>query len=553
MEPSKIIKHVQKMKSDRQLYDTMLNEVKDIYAPSAGDFYSATANTEGDVKNRHIWSQKGPLAAERLAQVLYSTVTPVHEQFFTLVPAGTDVSADMKMWWKDATETLSTYMANSNLARTAVQTLRGEIYYGTAASYVTFEKGKLVYKSYYPQDSWIDTDYDDDVSTLVTEKRCSAKQLVDKYGKQCSTVIQERAASDNLCHKDNIVVYNYFVEDGGVWKLFIVEEKSKHIITTYSYTSKPFQVARWSANNYEKYGRSPAIQALPTVQTLNQIERTAVRQCEKIVDPVIAMPYDSNGEAYDMAYDTEAGGIIEVMRDANGGITLPQAVQLGGDMKTAEWIINRFNTVVDEMFYIDVLTLIMDMSAQATATQINSANAEKLDLIVPIIIQLLSDYVKPNVERSFQLLLDNGIIPPPPKGVKTFKLEVVDGEHVEDEPEREIDIDYNVEVQSSLIMKMRELKNRMALGTIQTLGQVALIDPASVPTVDLSKLQTHLTVQSSIPSDCIRMGDELDEFNEAVAQAQQEAQAQAMAEKMLKPVDAQKASEDGSIIGAMTE
>lgn len=521
-----IVKHIGRLKSERSQYDNLFQDVKRWYAPSSGDFYSPTANTPGDENNGHLFNLKGTLAAERLSQVLYSTVVPIHEQFFTLVPS-IEASQELKIWWHKATEVLSSKMIESNLSIIATQALRSLVFFGTTAVYPSFIKGKLSYDTYFPEDIYIDTNYDQEVSVLVTHKLCSAYNLLSKYGPaQVSEQVKDRADKDN---PTDIVVYNYFTEcPDGSWKLYIVEEATKHIITDYSFTSKPIQVPRWSGNSYEKYGRSPAMRGLPTTKTLNRIEATILRQSEKHVDPPIAIPYDASANAQNMAFDIEPRGIIEFQPDASGGVTLPTPVALGGNIEVGQYQVDKLEKTLDEVFFIDVLTLIMDMSASATATQITAANAEKLDLIIPIVVQLLAEFVKPLVERSFQILIDEGEIEPPV---------TVEGEELE----------FDVEVRSSLIIKRRAYQAQGAIQTIQVLGQLAGLNPSVLDRIDLDAVAEHIVINSNLPTDAIRSGKDLEKYRAMKADAAEKADAKEQMAQMVKPIDAQKAAEPNSL------
>lgn len=523
-----MVKHISRLKAERNLYDFLFNDVKEYYIPSAGDFFYRKQDV-GNQENEYQYSIKGTQAAERLAQVLYSTVMPIHEQFFTLVPS-TETNHDMKLWWHNATEILSAKLAESNLPKVAVQLLRSLVYYGTAPIHPAWVKNKLTFSTYFPEDCYIDTDYDQEVDVLVTTKHCSAQNLVKKYGKQVSERVRNKAERSQANGAEDIVVYNYFKQcKDDVWRLYIVEEATKHIITEYAYSTKPIMVPRWSSNSYEKYGRSPAIRGLPTVKSLNRVKRIMMRASEKHVDPVIAIPVDAAANVDHLAFDINPGGYIEVMPDATGGMTLPQPIALGGNIAIGQEEADSLESMIDEIFYMDVLTLIMDMNTTATATQINSANAEKLDLMVPIIVQLLSDLVKPLVERSFQILMEEGEIPPP------------------DFLESPEDLEYNVEVQSSLIMKMRQLKNMSAMQSIQLLANLANLDPSVIDRIDFDALAESIVINSNLPTDAIRSGRELEEYRVAKAEAAQQAAQQQMMSQMVKPLDAQKASEPGSL------
>lgn len=537
MDGKAIRKHYRTLKSKRSEYDDLLDNVRYWYKPSEGSFYSYENNTEGDNNNTHIFNDKGSLSAGKLANILYSSLAPVHEKFFQLESSGSEVSYDEKMFWREAGEKVAAVMADSNLAQSTVTLLESLVYYGGGVMYPSWnkKKGKMAYKSYYPADYYVDENYEGNVSVVVTVKRCNAYQLFKQYGNMVSNEVVSKANVPGAISKEKTLeILNYYIEEDEGWMLYIVEDKTGHVIDKYKYTSPPLMTPRWETNNYEVYGRGPCINALNTVFRLNQIQRTVITSAEKIVDPPIAIPYDSTTSmSSDLAFDTSPGGIVEFQPGPDGSSVLPQPISLGGDIKTGDYMIDKFEKMVDEYFFIDVLQVIMQISAQATATQINSANAEKLDIIIPLVVRLVDEFVKPVIIRTLQILVDEGEIGLP-EGMEEFS-------------------EFDVVVNSSLILKLKQYKVATSVETVQILGALAGMGVSDNPLdkVDLDKLSTYIIESSNIPSDTLRTEIETKEFREAKAQAQQAAAQQESIKSMVKPIDTQKASEDGSMLQAL--
>jgi hypothetical protein len=88
------------------------------------------------------------------------------------------------------------------------------------------------------------------------------------------------------------------------------------------------------------------------------------------------------------------------------------------DVKMDEERINR-------AFYVD-LFLMMAMSdrRQITATEIAERHEEKLIALGPVVERLGNEYLDPNIERTFELMLYHDQLPPPPEEIQGMPLKV---------------------------------------------------------------------------------------------------------------------------------
>ena len=62
----------------------------------------------------------------------------------------------------------------------------------------------------------------------------------------------------------------------------------------------PAPTTRYDQTPNEIYGRSPAMQVLPAIKTLNEQKKTMLRQGHRVVDPVLLLPDDGVIDAFSL-------------------------------------------------------------------------------------------------------------------------------------------------------------------------------------------------------------------------------------------------------------
>lgn len=524
-------------------WDSLYNDVRHWYAPDAADFNTGKGESEGQLHNRHIFNPIGRLCAERLANIYYSTVFPVHTSPFSLTPPLSDNDA-MKTWWQKASEKNGQKMAESDLPNVMVEALRTMVYFGTPAIYTYYEDGRLQFSLLNPENTFIKLDYNRKPFVVMSRRFETAENLIRKFGSsKVSNKVREM--DDGKRGSKEVEIYHYFYRDDsdrkegedGKWFLYVVETKTGHLIDYYSFSSQPVHLIRSNVSHWETYSRSPSMEALDTVIDVNMMEKTIRRQAEKHVDPPLGMPYDATMSAVSLAWDTGPGGIVEVMPDPAGGINMPTPLMLGGDLSVGEYQVDKAEQFVREIFMLDILTAILEADEQATATQIDGMTSEKLDLVVPIVVSLINS-IKPIIARCFKLLLDKGDIDLPPGFNEDQAL------------------DFEIEVQSSLLIKLKQIRINSSLSTVSVLGNLAQFDPQVLDPIDFKALAREVVASSSMPTSAIRSPEDeqkhRQQLNEQAAQAQANQQAGDAMAAMAGKIDPNQVPQEGSITGELT-
>ena len=68
--------------------------------------------------------------------------------------------------------------------------------------------------------------------------------------------------------------------------------------------------------------------------------------------------------------------------------------------------------------------LVLKESPQMTATEIYQRNAERLQVVAPLLESFQNEGLSPAIERSFDVMMEKGALPPPPAELQGMELDV---------------------------------------------------------------------------------------------------------------------------------
>ena len=238
------------------------------------------------------------------------------------------------------------------------------------------------------------------------------RKIVRKFGKK---VFKEHADCQDLYMnkpdmKEEVIFLIEPADDTKVnsdkFKAYYVLRKKNLILKEMTYQSWPFAVPRWTKLNEEKYGRCPAMKALPDVKMLNAVMKTTIRGMQKVVDPPLMVP--DNG--FLLPVNTTPGGTNFYrtgMKDRIEAFPAIARPDIGLDF------IENIRERVREHFFVDQLQLINQRDM--TATEVMQRTDERLRFLGPILGRLNNELLRPIVDRVFDILNRRGKLPDPPQ------------------------------------------------------------------------------------------------------------------------------------------
>ncbi|NIS53487.1 MAG: phage tail protein [Phycisphaerae bacterium] len=187
-------------------------------------------------------------------------------------------------------------------------------------------------------------------------------------------------------------------------------QKTDKLLSEHGYNEKPFMAPRWSIEHPEVYGEGPAFDALGVTKMLQAMEKTSCKAADKQVDPPLRVPSKWHKRA-----NLLPGGHNYVdandPKDAIGSL-----YDVNFDIGQVEAKIQRYEELVERLFFMDLFTLITDRP-EMTATEVLERREEKLNLLGPVIENQIHELLDPVMERTFNIMQRRGMIPPPPEAL----------------------------------------------------------------------------------------------------------------------------------------
>lgn len=173
------------------------------------------------------------------------------------------------------------------------------------------------------------------------------------------------------------------------------------------YFTFPYSISRYITTPGELYGRSPAMFALPSLKTLNEIKKTMLKQGHRSVDPVLLAHDDGVLDSFSL----RPGAINPGGVNADGRPlihTLPVGNLAAGKDQSQEE-----RQVINEFFLVSLFQILID-TPQMTATEVVERAREKGALLSPTMGRQQSEALGPQIERELDVLQQQRLLPPMP-------------------------------------------------------------------------------------------------------------------------------------------
>ena len=264
------------------------------------------------------------------------------------------------------------------------------------------------------------------------------------------------------------------------------------------YDTFPFVIPRWGKDSSEVFGRSPAVNCMADIKTLNQMDRTMLRTAQKACDPPVQVP----DEGFIGGVKLTPGGVNFYRAGRTDRI---EAVPTGANFPlTDKMIEDRRNRVV-QGFLVNQLQLINER--EMTAEEVRQRTVENARVIGPVYTRLTSEYLDRLVERVLEVLefaMDakgNLLLPPKPPIMQK--------------------VDFRFRYISPLAKQQRMADVQAIDSTVATAAAWAEVQPDVPDNIDFDKAISILADLNGTPSEVMRSDRDKKKIreNRQVAQA----------------------------------
>jgi hypothetical protein len=268
----------------------------------------------------------------------------------------------------------------------------------------------------------------------------------------------------------------------------------------------PVMAPRWDVLGNDVYGRSPGMDALGDVKQLQIQQKLKGKGIAKQIDPPMVGSSDLQGKPA----NTLPGGVTYTDITA-GGTGFTPAYQVNFNLNDMKEDIFEVQTRIKRAYYEDLfLMLAQSDRREITAREIEERHEEKLLMLGPVMERLNDELLDPLIDRTFNIAMRAGILPPIPKEL---------------EGGGELRVEY-----ISIMAQAQKLVGTTGIERLAGfVGNLAAVDPGVLDKFDSDQAVDEYADMLGTPPGLVNSDEEVEAMRRDRQQKEQQAQNLAMA------------------------
>ena len=414
-----IIDGYESLKTHRSTFEESLRDITYYVLP---EFEQVNEDTRGDSDPDRPVSSTAGYFSKILGSNMYAYTYRQGEENLSLRSVRQDDDSDAKDWLTDATKKFNKALQNSNFPQVYGEMCTIYPTYGTGCVSSEYDKDRaeLVFQNHSINGNIYFTENSRGiVSGIYRLLRFTAQQAIEKYGKGLPEEIHKAAGDPSrVSEKFDFIQkvtenseYNPKRKEWKSWKYRSVHvyRKDEIIIHEEGFRTFPFACPRFEKRGFV-YGYGAGHSALNAIRELNRVQADLPDAIEmQVHKPTMFPNEDAAGE-----YASRPNHVGYY--DATQG--QPWQPDVSSDENALVQYMQMLYQEVSSLFFVDTfLSITSRWDQDKTAREVDEMSEEKLSTIAPIISRLQSEFWTPVVERGVDLLIDAGIIDPPPPSI----------------------------------------------------------------------------------------------------------------------------------------
>jgi len=418
------IKLFERLSGNRGTWESHWQEISDRIYPNATEGFVSHTKEKGNKRTQLVYDSTASIALNRFAAILDSLLTSRNQKWHRVVPMQKELMKDRqaRMWFEDVTDILfrQRYAPKANFSSQNQLNYKSLGAFGTGALYIDAlidrQGNGLRYKNCHLGQMYFQENHQGIIDVALRHFEMTARQAVDKWGiDNLPSPIKNAFAIDDT--KEfffiHLVQPNENFEEGRLdfrgmeYESTYVAIEGREVVEVGGYNTFPYTPSRYEQAMGEVYGRSPAMEVLPAIKTLNEEKKTLLKQGHRAVDPVMLVHDDGVLDSFSLKPGAlNAGGVSKDGRPLVH--TLPTGnIAIGKDLMDDE------RQVINDNFLVTIFQILVD-TPQMTATEVMERTREKGILLAPTIGRQESERLGPQIEREIDVLASLNLLPPMP-------------------------------------------------------------------------------------------------------------------------------------------
>lgn len=521
-------------------------ELSSSFLPRRQWFLNESQSNRGSKRNQNIINTISIEASNTLASGMMAGITSPSRPWYSLTLEDLELQefGPVKLWLDQVTRLLNLVFSRSNIYKVLHIIYRDLGVYGTAAMTLEYDDDDIIRGIPHPIGSYC-IGLDSKLRTGMFYRQIERKiwQVVEEFGlENCSSSVQNQFKNGNLYQSVNIIhaieknsarnLDSKLATDMPFSSCWWEEGKNDKFLRQSGFLEFPTFTPRWSVCGTDAYGSSPGMDVLGCNRSMQLKEKRNNTLVDKLTDPPMQGP-----ASLQQKYASLISGDITYLEPGANGIKFepaqrvdPVSIQmLGNDIARQERMIQR-------AFFADLFMMLTTMDKrQMTATEVAERHEEKLLMLGPVLENIHNDLLDPLIDRTFNILARNDLIPPAPPEIQEKQLKV--------------------EYISILAQAQRAIGVNAIRQTAGFVMDLANISPEVIDKFDFEQSVDEFADMQGVPASIIRSDDQVAQLRQQraeQAQAQQQAESIPAAAKAAKDLSQAKLSNgEGSVLDAL--
>lgn len=558
MDIKEVLADFNALKAERSNWDTMYQVLGEYVSQVKQNFQASPA--PGEFLIGDVFDSTGTFAAQSSASALLGYLWPgTAKQAVEIAPPDDlEINGELAEFYERMTSRLVMAMddPNANLSMSLDEYMLDQMVFGTSG--IGVEDGyesKLLYKAYGVKEAFIEEGRNGRVNKAFLFYEWTVARVVAEYGIDNVSEKTRKKFTDGKT-RDMVKVLMAILprteKKAKKGKLAMpyaslhIEYDNKHTLKEEGFHEFPIAFGRFRKLNYERYGRSPAMNALPDIREANVLREAVIVATEKNLDPPLGILDD--GMLGGSTIDSSAGAINVFNASGNVGGSSPVfPLVTVGSIPDALARLETLRDTIAQHFFIDRL-LDFNNDQRMTFGETQIRDGIRSASMASMFARQYSETFTQFVSRSINILWrkgEFGVVKGTDEEAEVIALGK-EPEYVPDEIAERLALGkdiYQIMYKTKAANASRAEEYIAIVETMQLVGQGMQLDPSLANRVNLHNAIKEIGSIRGLPVGIIRQDDEVEEMAQEQAQQAQMAQMVEAAPKLAS------AAKDAGMVG----
>ena len=359
--------------------------------------------------------------------------------WFKIVPSvkGTQIDAEGRAWIDEVEDRVYTILANSNFYNSEAQEMEDLVTFGTAPS-IVYEDEEDIIRCYNPVvgEYYLASGSTLRVDVLNRAFLMTVSQIVDFFGiDNCpQNIVGLWNQKGNSLEKEWIIAHSIEpnfgigkdeigkIPGGFAWRevYWVFGAGSEKPLSVHGFNEQPFTASRWATQSNDAYGRSVGMDVLPDIIQLQVETLRKAEGIEKQVRPPLLASMELKNQPSSIL-----PGNVTYATDIRSGAGMRPIYEVNPDLSAMERDLMAIQNRIRVGFFNDVILMLStNPGDRRTAYEVAQLMMERLQVLGPVIENIITESLKPKLKRIFGIIKRRGLLPEAPDSIKDMSLDV---------------------------------------------------------------------------------------------------------------------------------